>query len=382
MPAAIHDEARTEDAVDEIAVFFSEEINIIDANAPANYELRAAVNGVFGDGDDIVFDLVPEYTFDPATGQSVTTLTIVLQGGVLAPDRYRLTVRGGIDASIKDIAGNRLDGNDDGTAGGDYVRVFLVGPNQPAHHRKPLRQPRPGREPREITLTASGVDDPDGEVVRVEFYRDTNGNGIWDPGDHLLGYTLEGVGGQWILSGVSTAGWSLGEHTLFARAMDNEDAWSDAAVTTIVVDQIATTRIDMTIVHEPSAIDDNGEGEMLPGSEDWVHEWQSFWVEIWVSTPDTATVGRRRGDGGLAVQHGLSDGDRDSVRPGFTKNLSGTIDDALGRVVAIGGQTDRTDVGDDAYVLLARVRFGSIGDDQVPSSPRTVSSVPTTWKCR
>jgi alkaline phosphatase len=52
--------------------------------------------------------------------------------------------------------------------------------------------------------------------------------------------------------------------------------------------------------------------------------------------------------------------------PAFTQELTGTIDDNLGRVSAIGGATTLTNVGDDARVLLARVRFASTGSDQVP----------------
>jgi Tol biopolymer transport system component len=56
--------------------------------------------------------------------------------------------------------------------------------------------------------------------------------------------------------------------------------------TPIVLDQIEGTQIEMTIVHQPSTTDANGEVTALPASADWVHEWQSFWVEIWVSTAD------------------------------------------------------------------------------------------------
>jgi hypothetical protein len=34
--------------------------------------------------------------------------------------------------------------------------------------------------PGSITLNADGVSDPDGDVVAVAFYRDANGNGVWD----------------------------------------------------------------------------------------------------------------------------------------------------------------------------------------------------------
>ena len=40
----------------------------------------------------------------------------------------------------------------------------------------------------------------------------------------------------------------------------------------------------MTVVEDRTNTDGNGEAVGLPGSAAWVHEWQSFWVEIWVST--------------------------------------------------------------------------------------------------
>jgi hypothetical protein len=52
--------------------------------------------------------------------------------------------------------------------------------------------------------------------------------------------------------------------------------------------------------------------------------------------------------------------------PAFTMARTGVIDDAQGLVSAIGGQTALSNVGDDGYVLLARVKFASTGNDQVP----------------
>ena len=50
--------------VDRIVFVFSEEPNPIDANAPANYELRhSGGNGLFGDADDTVFGLQPHFEF-------------------------------------------------------------------------------------------------------------------------------------------------------------------------------------------------------------------------------------------------------------------------------------------------------------------------------
>ena len=47
--------------------------------------------------------------------------------------------------------------------------------------------------------------------------------------------------------------------------------------------------------------------------------------------------------------------------PAFTQQQSGTIGDGTGLVDDLGGVTLRTDVGDDEFALLGRVRF-------VPSS--------------
>jgi hypothetical protein len=52
--------------------------------------------------------------------------------------------------------------------------------------------------------------------------------------------------------------------------------------------------------------------------------------------------------------------------PAFTLAQTGLIDDPQGVVRQLGGRTAWKDVGDDRYVLLARVRFASTGSDQVP----------------
>ena len=50
--------------------------------------------------------------------------------------------------------------------------------------------------------------------------------------------------------------------------------------------------------------------------------------------------------------------------PAFTDNQTGVIDDITGLVDDVGGETVRTDVGDDGYALLARIEFVPIRQDQ------------------
>jgi len=72
-----------------------------------------------------------------------------------------------------------------------------------------------------VTLTASGVSDPDGSVTSVSFYEDANGNGLWDASDALLGSTTTIVAGEASLA-LGTAGYAPGNHVLFVQAVDNQ----------------------------------------------------------------------------------------------------------------------------------------------------------------
>ncbi|MDV6033577.1 MAG: hypothetical protein F9B45_26495 [Phycisphaera sp. RhM] len=56
------------------------------------------------------------------TGRSVT---FVRTGGPLEPDHYTVTLRSATDGFIDD-QGERLDGNEDGTAGDDFIRGFVI----------------------------------------------------------------------------------------------------------------------------------------------------------------------------------------------------------------------------------------------------------------
>jgi hypothetical protein len=89
------------------------------------------------------------------------------------------------------------------------------------------------RVPNLLTLTANGVGDADGEVDRVEFYLDTNGNGRLDTGDLFLGVDDSAAGG-WTCT-VSTAGWPEGVRRFFAKAQDDDGEWSTVVSGTVRV---------------------------------------------------------------------------------------------------------------------------------------------------
>jgi len=83
--------------------------------------------------------------------------------------------------------------------------------------------PDPVTRPNSITLTADAVSDPDGSVVSVAFYRETNGtDGLQtgSGGDTLVGTDTDSAGG-WTAT-VSTAGLGLGPQTYYAQATDDD----------------------------------------------------------------------------------------------------------------------------------------------------------------
>lgn len=95
-----------------ITVNFSEAA--LGSGSPTNYELRSAgADGLLGNADDAIKTI--------GVAPSPTGGTVVF--APLAEGVYRLTVK----ATITDRANNALDGDGNGTAGGDYVRDFVVG---------------------------------------------------------------------------------------------------------------------------------------------------------------------------------------------------------------------------------------------------------------
>ena len=120
-PSAVQSGGNAVGQVSQLQLTLSEEVNPIDAAAPANYELRnAGPDHVFNSNDDIVDPLTPQYT----VGSQIITLQI--PSGPLAAGTYRLTVNSNINSSLHDLAGISLDGDANGTAGGAYVRTFTV----------------------------------------------------------------------------------------------------------------------------------------------------------------------------------------------------------------------------------------------------------------
>jgi cyclophilin family peptidyl-prolyl cis-trans isomerase len=121
-----------------------------------------------------------------------------------------------------------------------------------------------------ITLTGLGAADPDGTVARVQFFRDTNGNGTLDGSDTNLGEQTTGTAGTFARSGISTSGFSLGANRVFARAVDNEGG--QGAAVSMLVNVTGTAPTISSLLSSPSTGPRSGSftlralGVSVPGS--------------------------------------------------------------------------------------------------------------------
>jgi parallel beta-helix repeat protein len=107
--------------VGQITVVFSQTPNDVDAAAASLYVLvGAGPDGIFGTSDDVNYALTPSY--QPGTNRVV--LNII--GGPLPDGLYQLTILSNANSSVHNLAGVALDGDGNGTPGGNYVRTFSV----------------------------------------------------------------------------------------------------------------------------------------------------------------------------------------------------------------------------------------------------------------
>jgi VCBS repeat-containing protein len=131
------------------------------------------------------------------------------------------------------------------------------------------------------------------------------------------------------------------------------------------------TRVDgtglyTTLVRQPTDVGADGQVAELPGSEAWIDEWDSYWVEMWVSTTDGPGVAGASVD--LAYDGAYFTATHVEHGPAFTENAAVAIDDAAGLVANLGGSTALTGVGTEGFALLGRVTFESLAIDQVAVS--------------
>jgi hypothetical protein len=123
--------------------------------------------------------------------------------------------------------------------------------------------------------------------------------------------------------------------------------------------------VSLRVLDEPTATDANGEVESLPAELDWVSEWDSYWVEIWVSTEDLNSQGIASVLLDLSYQTGMSSATAIEYGPAFSQNQVGSINDGTGLVAGLAAETAIADLGFNTQLLFARIQFESLAQDEI-----------------
>ena len=134
------------------------------------------------------------------------------------------------------------------------------------------------------------------------------------------------------------------------------------------------TNIQISVVKQKTAVSSNGHTATLPGNADWLQEWDSFWVEVWVDTASGFGITDVLTD--IAYNSAFFTATTVEFGSNFTFNRTAVIDDATGVVRNLGGSTSAANVGGTGYALLARIKFESLAGDQVEVDPADLTIEP------
>ncbi len=132
------------------------------------------------------------------------------------------------------------------------------------------------------------------------------------------------------------------------------------------------TNIQISVVKERTDVLSNGHTAALPANEDWLHEWDSFWVEVWVDTATGFSISDVLTDIAYNTDYFTATGVEFGSAFAFSRTYS--IDDAAGVVRNLGGTSIQTNVGGSGHVLLARIQFEALEGDQVTVDPTDLNT--------
>jgi hypothetical protein len=121
LPVGLTDNVLSNARFSTLVVRFSELLDPVSAASPSLYQLvEAGPDGVLGNGNDVVVPLAG-VTYSPGDLEVRLSFDHPLAEGL-----YRLTITSGVVGAVVDQTGNALDGDANGTAGGNFVRSFQL----------------------------------------------------------------------------------------------------------------------------------------------------------------------------------------------------------------------------------------------------------------
>lgn len=219
---------------------------------------------------------------------------------------------------------------------------------------------------RQMAFTATIWDgvNSDSKLEALFFYDDLNGlKEIVRTGDAFDGSTISqiyfaGNNSNIFLENNGDGINNKGEVT-FSFKLDNDGQGI------AIVDADLSEEISLRVVSAPTATDGNGESASLPANQTWINEWDSYWVEIWVSTANSSSQGIASVDFDFSYNTQYTSATAIEFGSRFTQNQTGTINDVSGMIENLSAETTTISLGVNSHLLFARIRFESLSTDQV-----------------
>ncbi|QDV17126.1 hypothetical protein Pan153_17610 [Gimesia panareensis] len=219
----------------------------------------------------------------------------------------------------------------------------------------------------EQTVSLSGITAGGGESqpLRVTA-QSSNPSLIPDP---VISYTSdESTGSLLFTPATDQAGTATITVTVEDGGLDgNLETTADNATFTrsfdITVRELET--VSLRVVETPSSTGAQGETDSLPVSQQWISEWGSYWLEIWVSTEDLSSQGFAAIDLDLSYLTDFTSATGIEYGSAFSQNQTGIINDHTGQITNLSATAETTDLGVNSQLLFARIRFESLAGDQV-----------------
>lgn len=324
---------------------------LIDTGA---FELKSA--------DETLVTLVPVISLVDGKTQVVLTFDGELTdaNGALLDGSYTLKI---LSAKVLNAGGSELDGDGDLSAGGDFIYQFYVN-SVPALDA--ISDAVVAIDAGEQTVALTGVSAGGGAVQQLRITA-TSSDLTLIP-DPLVEYNSPDATGNLKFTPVSgQSGSATITVTVVDAGLDGVfDNADDASFTrTFNVTVSGLEMVSLRMVTSPTAADTNGEVQSLPTGQNWIAEWDSYWLELWVSTEDLNSQGIASVSLDLAYLTGLTSATSIEFGAAFSQNQAGTIHDGNGLVEGLAASTNLTDLGINTQLLFARIRFESLARDEV-----------------
>jgi len=219
----------------------------------------------------------------------------------------------------------------------------------------------------EQTVSLTGISADYDEVVPLRVTAVSNNTDLIP--DPVVTYTSPGSTGSLAFTPVADqTGFATITVTLESGGLDGDlDTSEDNDFIQRTLNVTVSTRIDidLRVVDSPTVSDANGEVSQLPENQDWVSEWETFWVELWVTTDSTSSQGIASVGLDLNYLTQYTSATTIQYGAGFSLNQTGAVNDSIGSVENLYAETNATGLGISDYLLFARIKFESLAGDHV-----------------